>query len=83
MRIVPEGPVSVFLGELAPGDLISFRGPAGKAMTDFCDGGDLVLMATGVGTAADFEGRAPLDRDPESAAVRAIGALAKSVTPAP
>lgn len=49
VRIVPEGPVSVFLGELEPGDEISFRGPAGKAMSDFCDRGDLVLMATGVG----------------------------------
>ncbi len=38
---------------------------------------DLVVPADEAITAADFEGQAPLDHDPESPAVRAIGDLAK------
>lgn len=50
VRIVPEGPVSVFLGGLEPGDVIGFRGPAGAAMTPVPEDPDeLVLVATGVG----------------------------------
>lgn len=49
VRVIPEGPVSVFLGELEPGDVIGFRGPSGAVMTPPDDEHDLVLMATGVG----------------------------------
>ncbi len=49
VRVVPQGPVSVFLGDLIPGDVVSFRGPSGHSMIPRENGTHLVLLATGVG----------------------------------
>jgi ferredoxin-NADP reductase len=49
VRLVPTGPLSYYLGELDVGDVINFRGPAGRCMAPKEDGTELVLMATGVG----------------------------------
>ncbi len=49
VRVVPQGPVSVFLGDLIPGDVVSFRGPTGHSMIPREGGTHLVLIATGVG----------------------------------
>lgn len=49
VRVVPQGPVSVFLGDLIPGDVVSFRGPSGHSMIPREGGTHLVLIATGVG----------------------------------
>jgi NAD(P)H-flavin reductase len=51
VRVVPDGPVSQFLGALLPGDEVAFRGPSGRAMVRLGTGDerDLVLVATGVG----------------------------------
>jgi ferredoxin-NADP reductase len=49
IRLVPEGPLSVYLGSLDVGDVISFRGPLGRTMVPKDDDHDLVLLATGVG----------------------------------
>ncbi len=49
VRVVPQGPVSVFLGDLVPGDVVSFRGPSGHSMIPREDRTHLVLVATGVG----------------------------------
>lgn len=49
IRRVSEGPVSLFLADLAPGDVISFRGPNGHSMLPTEDDTELVLIATGVG----------------------------------
>ena len=49
VRLVPEGPLSIYLGGLQPGDVISFRGPSGRSMIPRDDGTDLVMLATGVG----------------------------------
>lgn len=48
VRVVPVGPVSVFLGGLQRGDVISFRGPSGHSMRP-PDDEHLVLIPTGVG----------------------------------
>lgn len=49
VRLVPEGPLSIYLGSLSVGDVIAFRGPLGRSMIpkEFDD--ELVLLATGVG----------------------------------
>ena len=51
VRFIPEGPVSVHLSSLEPGDVVSFGGPTGASMAPHDAGGDrdLVLLATGVG----------------------------------
>lgn len=49
VRRVEEGPVAVFLSDLEPGDLISFRGPTGPSMIPTEPDTELVLLATGVG----------------------------------
>ena len=48
VRIIPEGPVSVFLGELEPHDLISFGRPTGRIF-NLREETELILLATGVG----------------------------------
>jgi NAD(P)H-flavin reductase len=49
VRLVPEGPLSYYLGALDIGDVINFRGPAGRSMVPREDDTELVLVATGVG----------------------------------
>lgn len=49
VRLVPEGPLSVYLGSLEVGDRISFRGPLGRTMVPKDGEDDLILFATGVG----------------------------------
>ncbi|HEX3426314.1 MAG TPA: FAD-dependent oxidoreductase [Acidimicrobiales bacterium] len=49
VRVVPEGPLSLQLAELSPGDVVNFRGPTGRSMLPRETGTDLVLLATGVG----------------------------------
>lgn len=49
VRLVPEGPVSLYLTALSVGDEITFRGPSGRSMVPKEGGTELVLMATGVG----------------------------------
>jgi ferredoxin-NADP reductase len=49
VRLVPEGPVSLYLGSLDVGDVIAFRGPSGRTMVPKDDRSELVLLATGVG----------------------------------
>ncbi len=49
VRLVPEGPLSVYLASLEPGDTIAFRGPTGRSMLPKREYDELVLMATGVG----------------------------------
>lgn len=50
VRLVPEGPLSYYLGGLEVGDVIAFRGPVGRSMVPKEDEEtELVLMATGVG----------------------------------
>ncbi|HLF41629.1 MAG TPA: FAD-binding oxidoreductase [Acidimicrobiia bacterium] len=51
VRIVPDGPVSQYLGSLQPGDTVSFRGPTGRSMMPGDAESGLVLLATGVGIA--------------------------------
>ncbi|MGQ0744107.1 MAG: ferredoxin--NADP reductase [Acidimicrobiales bacterium] len=49
VRLVPDGPLSRYLGALGPGDRISFRGPLGRSMLPRNDSDELILVATGVG----------------------------------
>ncbi len=49
VRLVPEGPLSLYLSSLQRGHVISFRGPVGRSMVPKDDDLDLVLLATGVG----------------------------------
>jgi len=49
VRLVPEGPLSIYLGSLAVGDRIAFRGPLGRSMIPKDPDNELVLLATGVG----------------------------------
>lgn len=49
VRVVEEGPVSLFLNELVPGDVISFRGPSGHSMIPRESDTHLMMLATGVG----------------------------------
>ena len=49
VRLVPEGPLSVYLEALEVGDGIEFRGPSGRSMVPKEGTEELVLLATGVG----------------------------------
>lgn len=49
VRVVPDGPLSLHLAGLRPGDEVAFRGPAGRSMVPPDLDHDLVLLATGVG----------------------------------
>jgi ferredoxin-NADP reductase len=49
VRMVDGGQRSSYLGSLAVGDLLAFRGPGGHSMMPRTPDLDLVLMATGVG----------------------------------
>ena len=49
VRLVPEGPLSQYLGSLRIGDVIAFRGPTGRSMVPKEEETELVLLATGVG----------------------------------
>ncbi|MDQ3571112.1 MAG: FAD-dependent oxidoreductase [Actinomycetota bacterium] len=50
VRLVPEGPLSYYLGALKVGDVIGFRGPVGRSMIPKEEEEtELVLIATGVG----------------------------------
>lgn len=49
VRVVPDGPVSIFLGDLEIGDVIGFRGPSGHSMVPREPDTHLILIATGVG----------------------------------
>lgn len=49
VRVVPQGPVSIFLTTLEVGDVVSFRGPSGHSMVPREPDTHLILIATGVG----------------------------------
>lgn len=49
VRVVEEGPLSLYLGAVTVGDIIAFRGPSGRSMLPPTNDIDLVLLATGVG----------------------------------
>ncbi len=49
VRLVPQGPLSIYLGGLHMGDVITFRGPSGRSMMPEDDETEMVLLATGVG----------------------------------
>jgi ferredoxin-NADP reductase len=49
VRLVPEGPLSYYLGSLQVGGTIAFRGPSGRSMMPKGGDEDLILLATGVG----------------------------------
>ncbi len=50
VRLVPEGPLSYYLGALKIGDVIGFRGPVGRSMVPKEEEeNELILIATGVG----------------------------------
>lgn len=49
IRLVPEGPLSYYLGSLGLGDVIAFRGPSGRSMVPAEEYDEMVVLATGVG----------------------------------
>ncbi|MDQ4133464.1 MAG: FAD-dependent oxidoreductase [Actinomycetota bacterium] len=49
IRLVPEGPLSIYLSSLKVGDRITFRGPSGRSMIPKEEFDELVMLATGVG----------------------------------
>ncbi len=49
VRLVPDGPLSQYMGSLRPGHEVAFRGPTGRSMVPKDLERDLVLVATGVG----------------------------------
>ena len=49
VRVVPDGPISRYLGSCAEGEVITFRGPTGRSMLPRDPDRHLVLLATGVG----------------------------------
>jgi ferredoxin-NADP reductase len=51
VRVVPQGPLSVGLAKLVPGDEVAFRGPTGRSMVPRHDDRELHLLATGTGVA--------------------------------
>ncbi|MDQ3898398.1 MAG: FAD-dependent oxidoreductase [Actinomycetota bacterium] len=51
VRAVPDGPLSLYLAALQPGDEVVFRGPTGRSMVPRDRDRQLVLMATGTGVA--------------------------------
>jgi ferredoxin-NADP reductase len=54
IRLVPEGPLSYYLGSRRVGDVIDFRGPAGRSMIPKEVSTQLVFLATGVGIGPFF-----------------------------
>jgi NAD(P)H-flavin reductase len=51
VREVDEGPLSLYLAGLQPGDEALFRGPTGRSMIPRFDDRELVLVTTGTGVA--------------------------------
>ncbi|HEX3623312.1 MAG TPA: FAD-dependent oxidoreductase, partial [Acidimicrobiales bacterium] len=51
VRAVAEGPLSLYLANLEPGDEVVFRGPTGRSMVPRQSDRELVLLATGPGVA--------------------------------
>jgi ferredoxin-NADP reductase len=51
VRAVPQGPLSLYLAGLRPGDEVAFRGPTGRSMVPRHPDRELVLLATGTGVA--------------------------------
>jgi len=51
VRIVPTGPLSLYLADVRPGDDVVFRGPTGRSMVPHHPDRELVLVATGTGVA--------------------------------
>jgi ferredoxin-NADP reductase len=51
VRAVPQGPLSLYLAGLRPGDEVAFRGPTGRSMVPRHADRELVLLATGTGVA--------------------------------
>ncbi|MDQ6728586.1 MAG: FAD-binding oxidoreductase [Actinomycetota bacterium] len=51
VRAVPQGPLSLYLADLHPGDEVVFRGPTGRSMVPRHADRELVLLATGTGIA--------------------------------
>jgi len=51
VRAVPQGPLSLYLAGLQPGDEVAFRGPTGRSMVPRSADRELVLLATGTGVA--------------------------------
>jgi NAD(P)H-flavin reductase len=51
IREVGDGPLSLYLAGLEPGDEVLFRGPTGRPMAPRFPDRELVLMATGTGVA--------------------------------
>jgi ferredoxin-NADP reductase len=51
VRKVDQGPLSLYLAGLRPGDDVLFRGPTGRSMIPRFRDRELVLMATGTGVA--------------------------------
>lgn len=51
VRAVPDGPLSMHLVSLRPGDVVGFRGPTGRSMVPRDDDRELELFATGTGIA--------------------------------
>jgi len=51
VRAVQEGPLSLYLAGLQPGDEVVFRGPTGRSMVPRSADRELVLLATGTGVA--------------------------------
>jgi len=49
VRLVPDGPLSIYLGDLKVGDEINFRGPNGRSMVPKEPDTDLIMLGTGVG----------------------------------
>jgi NAD(P)H-flavin reductase len=49
VRLVPEGPLSIYLASLEVGNVIAFRGPSGRSMVPKKADEELILIATGVG----------------------------------
>jgi ferredoxin-NADP reductase len=49
VRVVPNGPISRYLGSCRVGEVVTFRGPTGRSMVPRDDERDVVLLATGVG----------------------------------
>ena len=49
VRLVPDGPLSIYLAGLRVGSVIKFRGPSGRSMMPKEEYEELILLATGVG----------------------------------
>ncbi len=51
VRAIPQGPLSLYLADLKPGDRVLFRGPTGRPMVPRFDDREIALMCTGTGVA--------------------------------